>query len=181
MLLKKMILQYLINLLTSLKAIHDGAMPMQLKASFKMGVLVSVPTFIIEQVTNWSIENYDYIVFVLASIAIDHFLGTLKHAFWTRDFCMKKNIIGICIKIGLVVLVGFLFEGLGIIVKHDTPIKDYLITVTRLMVFLYPAGSAFGNSSVISGGKFPPQGWITKLKSFQANLNPNEFKNKNDE
>lgn len=176
-----MIFNYLINLLTSLKAIHDGEIPMQIKSAFKMGFLVSLPTFIIEKITNWSLENTDYIGFVLGAIAIDHFLGTIKHAFWSRDFCMKKNIIGISIKIGLVVLVGFLFEGLGIIFKHDTPIKDYLITVTRLMVFLYPAGSAFGNSSVISGGKFPPSGWIKKLKSFQANLNPNEFKNKDNE
>lgn len=175
--LKIMILKYLIGVVSSLKIIHAGTIVAKIKASIKLGFLLSFPTFIWDQISQWGIDNSDYLAIVLMAIAIDHILGTFKHLFVNRDFSMRKNIIGICVKIGLVVSVGFLFEGLNIIIHQDTLIKDYLIIVTRLIVFLYPAGSAFGNSAVISGGKFPPSAWMDKLKKFQKNLDPNDLGN----
>lgn len=118
---------------------------------------------------------------VLLAIIVDHLLGSWKHAFIKRDFTWLKNISGLAVKIGLVVCVGFLFEGLNVILKNDNIIKDYLTVVTRLIVFLYPAGSAFGNASVISGGVFPPTSWLDKLKKFQKNLDTNEFTDNNNE
>jgi hypothetical protein len=47
-------------------------------------------------------------------------------------------------------------------------------------VFLYPAGSAFMNSAVLTNGKFPPMGWISILNNFNKNLDLNTFKKEDD-
>lgn len=174
-----MILKYLLALVVNLKLIHIGSLSIKLQAAAKLGLCLSIPAFIFEMVVKWGVNNSDYVGFCLLAIMIDHVLGTIRHLFIDRDFTIKKNIKGMVIKIGLVVSVGLLFEGLNVIVKNDSIIKEYIVMTTRLMVFLYPAGSAFGNSSILSGGKFPPTSWIDKLKKFQENLNANEFKNKN--
>lgn len=174
-----MILKYLLALVVNLKLIHIGSLSIKLQAAAKLGLCLSIPAFIFEMVVKWGVNNSDYVGFCLLAIMIDHVLGTIRHLFIDRDFTIKKNIKGMVIKIGLVVSVGLLFEGLNVIVKNDSIIKEYIVMTTRLMVFLYPAGSAFGNSSILSGGKFPPTAWIDKLKKFQENLNANEFKNKN--
>lgn len=150
----------------------------KLKSATKLGFLLSPIPFLFDQIMKWTIENGDYISFVMIAIAIDHILGTLKHLM-IGDFSMKTNLIGLMTKIGLVVACGLLFEGLNNIVTHETLVKDYLTITTRLIVFLYPAGSAFGNSTFLSGGKFPPQIWLDKLQRFQttlktSELNPNE-------
>lgn len=178
MIFKNMILQYLINVMTSLKLIHAGTVIVKIKSSMKLGIMISPFAFLIDKLTEWGMGNGEYISFVLIAIAIDHVLGTLKHLS-LMQFSIKKNIVGLMTKIGLVVACGMLFEGLNAIITHETLIKDYLTIVTRLIVFLYPAGSAFGNSTFLSGGKFPPQSWLDKLKSFQTNLDPKGFQEKN--
>jgi len=158
--------------------ITASSLLIKLKSSAKLGFLLSVPTFIWDHVTTWGIDNSEYLIFVMTAIAIDHVLGTLRHLFLDSDFSFRKNITGICVKVGLVVAIGMLFEGLNHIITKQSIIKDYLIVTTRLMVFLYPAGSAFSNSSKITGGKFPPGVWLLKLKEFQKNLDPAELGNK---
>lgn len=179
MILKNMVLSYLINILLSLKLIHVGSFVIKLKASIKLAFLLSPIIFIWDKISKWGMDNSEYISFVLLAIAIDHILGTIKHL-KIKDFKIKKNITGLMTKIGLVVACGLLFEGLNVIINQETLVKDYLTILTRLIVFLYPAGSAFGNSAFLSNGKFPPQSWLDKLKSFQSNLDPHEFKDKKD-
>jgi hypothetical protein len=178
MILKKMILQYFINVLTNLNLIHIGTLEVKLQSTAKLAIFLSIPAYLFEHIVNWGVDNSDYVGFCMLAIVIDHILGTIRHLFIDRDFTIKKNIKGMVIKLGLVLCVGFLFEGLNVIVKNDSFIKEYLMITTRLMVFLYPAGSAFGNSSILSGGKFPPKSWIDKLKTYQENLDTKEFKNK---
>lgn len=173
-----MLLNYLIAIVASLKGIGIGTMLMKLKASAKLGVLLSPLVYILDRLTEWGIDNQDYILLVMGAIAFDHALGSAKHAFVLKDFTFRKNIEGLITKIGLVVACGFLFEATNIIIKKDSVVTDYLTIVTRLMVFMYPAGSAFWNSSVLSGGKFPPKSWLDKLTLFQSNLNPDSLTKK---
>lgn len=181
MIIQSMFLTYLIELLCSLKMINAGSIIIKLKSAVKLGFLLSPFPFFFEQIAQWTIDNNEYISFVLIAISIDHILGTLKHL-TIGDFSIKRNLIGLMTKIGLVVACGLLFEGLNSIVTHETLVKDYLTITTRLIVFLYPAGSAFGNSTFLSNGKFPPQIWLDKLQRFQTTLNANEFKsNKHDQ
>lgn len=174
---------YAITVLDNFTLIHTGSMEAKIKAVTKVGVLLSPFLLLIESIidnlTAWSIGNSTYIQVVLMAIIIDHVLGSIKHLFWTKDFSMKKNLTGIVIKVGLTIMCGFLFEGLNHLITEKSIVKDYLTITTRCVVFLYPAGSAFSNSSVISGGKFPPVGWMNKLKRFQTHLDPKDFQQPN--
>lgn len=156
--------------------IHTGTFLAKVKSTFFLGVGVSPIAYVIEQITSWSLKNQDYILFVLGAIAIDHILGSILHAFYKRDFTWRKNLEGLIIKISLAVAMGFLFEGVNHLIKEDSFIKNYLVMVLRLSVFLYPASSAFMNSSVITNGKFPPTGWINKIRAFNSNLELKELK-----
>lgn len=176
--IKKMVLSYLIGIVGSLQKMCVGTIAVKIKATITLGILISPFALIMERFSKWTFDNSNYITVVLIAIAIDHGLGTAKHLWWDNDFKLGKNTIGLMKKIGLVVACGFLFEGMNIIIHKESIIVDYLTIVTRLIVFLYPAGSAFGNSTVMSNGKFPPQSWLDKLKQFQTNLDPKEFQPK---
>ena len=171
-----MTLNFISFITKHLLIIQKGVFLAKLKSAGTLAITFSPLTYVVEHLMDWSIANQDYIVLVLGAIAIDHILGTLVHFFIKRDFSIKINIHGILIKLGLVVAMGFLFEGLNNIIKEDSFIKSYLTIVLRLTVFLYPAGSAFVNSSIITRGKFPPIGWINKVKKFSENLDLNEMK-----
>lgn len=171
---------YAITVLKNFTLIHTGTMFIKAKATTKLGVLLSPFLLTFEKIANWTIENSEYIVWVLGAVIIDHLLGTIKHLWFTRTFSMKKNVTGMMVKLALVVAGGFLFEGLNQLIdpnagKMAEYTKDYLTITTRIIVFLYPAGSAFSNMSIISGGKFPPVGWMERLKKFQTNLDPSGF------
>jgi hypothetical protein len=181
--IKKMILTYLIGIVASLQKLCVGTITMKIKATITLGLMVSPFALIFERTmerfSKWSFDNSNYIIVVLIAIAIDHVLGTAKHLWWDKDFKVSKNIIGLMVKLSLVVACGFLFEALNVIIDKDTIIQEYLTIVTRLIVFIYPAGSAFASSTIMSNGKFPPQSWLDRLKKFQANLDPQEFQPKN--
>ena len=158
------------TIIDSFIKIHTGTLFIKIKSSFILALSVSPLAYIIEKLSKWTINNQDYIMVVLGAIIIDHIVGTILHAFYRKDFTWKKNFTGIAVKVSLVIMIGFIFEGLNVIAKHDSVLKDYLIIVTRLSVFLYPAGSALMNTSEITGGVFPPIGWVRKIKSFNQNL-----------
>jgi hypothetical protein len=186
MLLKKMILVYLIHVLSAIKNMTSvDHLDVKMMATIKLGILLSPITFLFDLMSKWTIDNGDFIGVVLGAIIIDHILGSIKHAFYYMDFTWRENIRGIFTKIALVVACGFLFEGLQVVIHGETILTEYLKTITRLIVFLYPAGSAFQNSSVLTGGKFPPNIWLEKLKKFQKDMKIENFnqdiKNKKNE
>ncbi|SFS30882.1 phage holin family protein [Lutibacter maritimus] len=160
---------------SNLALIHKGTFLVKLKSSASLAIALSPIAYVTEKITHWAFDNQEYVMFVFIAIAIDHLLGSILHLI-KRDFSLKKNITGLITKIGLVVAVGFLFEGVNAIAKDDSFIKEYLVIVLRLTVFMYPAGSAFYNSSILTKGKFPPIGWMNKLKKFEENLDLKNFK-----
>jgi len=150
--------------------IHQGSLSIKLKAVAKLSLAVSPVAYIIEKVTLWSLLNQDFMAGILAAIIIDYIIGCMYHGFKKRDWDNKKNIQGLLTKIGFAATAAILFEILsGMTIKHQN-IYDYLQLITRLMVFLYPAGSAFMNMSALTDGAFPPTGWINRIKRFNKDL-----------
>jgi len=140
------------------------------KSHIILGFTLGMPFSLIEFFYRWWATNQEYVTFVFFAISIDHALGSIVHKFFKKDFTIKANAKGLLTKTGLVVLVGLLFEGVGAIIVKESFITAYILTVLRLIVFLYPAGSAFRNSSILSGGKFPPKSWIDRITNFENNL-----------
>jgi hypothetical protein len=156
-------------LLRHLLIIHTGVWYAKIKSSFTLGVTLSPIAFIIEKATHWYLDNQTYIYWVCLAIVIDWAVGVIKHLM-LKTFSWKRMGNGILLKVGMALMAGLLFEALPYFLKEDNLVSDSLIIVTRLSVFMYPAGSAFMNMTVVTKGEFPPIGWIKWLKSFNENL-----------
>lgn len=169
-------LNFIIKIITiNLIAMHNGTVIAKFKGAFFLSIVPAlIGTF--SFVSEWISENGGYIFFVSVAVAIDHVLGSAVHLFVKKDFSAKKNLSGIVVKIGLVLCIGVLFEGFQFIYKEDNFVSDYLTIISRLMVFLYPAGSAFMNSAILTKGAFPPVGWIQKVSKFNQSLNLDQFR-----
>lgn len=143
----------------------------------KLAVVFTPFIFIWNKLTNWGLENQDYILIVVGAILIDWIFGTIKHLFFTKTFSIKKNAIGITTKVSLAVAGGFLFEGLNYLTQE----AEYLVIstkiVTRVIILMYPALSAFENIYIVSGEKFPPKAWMERLQKWQKSLDPKDLTN----
>lgn len=159
----------------NLVLIHSGPALERLQGSFMLSLIASPIAYIFDHINEWYFNNYSYIAFVFVAIIFDHILGTWVHAFVKKDFCMRKNIVGFFTKTVLVIMVGIIVEGMGNILGPENIIKEYFSIMARLMVFIYPAGSALMNCYVITNGNFPPLGFIKKLRKFNENMNLKEF------
>lgn len=162
--------------LKNLVVIHKGSIASKIKSTFLISFSLSPFPFLVEKLTNWYMANYGYVAFVLIAILFDHFLGSWVHAFIKRDFEMKKNIQGLFIKCAMVLVVGILGEGFQHILGTANFLTDYFNLMTRLMVFVYPAGSSLMNCAIITNGRFPPTSWISKITHFNSDMDLNYFK-----
>lgn len=168
-------------ILTTILAMFKGGMFIKLKSTVILGAVFSPFVYAFDNINAWSLLNKDYIFAVLLAIMIDHLVGSIYHGFKARDFSLKKNIIGLTLKLSLCTFNGVLFELLnGMTVNHKW-LYDYLLLVTRLIVFLYPFTSAMINSSKLTNGVFPPIGWMEKITNFNKNLDLKEFVKKEDD
>jgi len=128
-------------------------------------LFLSIPATITSALTHWTLTNGDYIRVVLIGIIIDHALGTVVHLI-KRDFSILKNITGLALKLFIIICMGLLFESLGTLVKAQSFIYTYLITVLHIGVFLYPAKSAMLNSHILTKGVFPPRIVVKTVSKF---------------
>lgn len=165
---------------TALLQIHKGAFGVKLFASLKLSLPLSITAWLIESITSWTVSNKEYITGVLVCIAIDHAIGSAYHAFKVRDFTIKKNATGLMLKLTMCAGGAILFEIIQMILHDVSFVYEYLKIITRLIIILYPAGSAFMNMSAITNGVFPPLGWIKKIKAFNEDLDLDKFNNKKD-
>lgn len=141
----------------------------KLIAGLKVAIIMS-PFSLLGGLRMWADENSLYVSLVMGAILCDWFLGTIKHAFWCKDFHWKENIKGILVKCILVIIMGGVYEGIQHFTVDVTGITKYIINILRLTVFMYPAMSIVRSSRVISDGKFPPQGIYNAIEKWTANL-----------
>lgn len=160
-----------------LLAIHTGTLIVKIKSSFEIAILFTPLTFLIERINEWTLANAIYIGWVLWAILADWFIGVWVHL-KRGDFSWGKNALGLVLKIGMALFAGSLFEALPYFLKHDNIVSQILLIVTRLAVFLYPAGSALTNMAEITNGKFPPVGLFKKINMFNNDLDLKAFKQK---
>lgn len=164
---------------TALLQLHKGAFVIKLYGALKLALPLSVLTWVVERFTAWGISNQEYIGGVLGCIAVDHLIGSIYHL-RQRDFTIKRNAIGLVTKLALCAGAALMFEIIQGALREAPFIYEYLKIITRLIVILYPAGSAFMNMSALTNGVFPPLGWMKKIKAFNENLDLDKFKGKQD-
>lgn len=154
----------------------------KLYSCLSLAIPIALPLSLISGVMDglnaWVIDERMYLWAVGLCITGDHIIGSWYHLKVKKDWNSGKNAWGLVGKISLCVIAGSMFESIAIVLKDMPLVYDYLKIVTRLMVLLYPAGSAFMNMSEITNGKFPPIGWVNRIKAFNKDL---ELKNFRDE
>ena len=159
--------------------IADGDLPTKFLSALKLSLFAYPFILILDKLVKWGVPNQDYILIVLGAILVDWFFGIWKHL-KKRTFSFKQNAFGLVIKIALTTGAAFLFEGLGTIVKDSADIIVVsLTTVTRVIVFLYPAVSAWQNIYIVSDERFPPKAWMDRINKFNENLNVKELTDEN--
>lgn len=161
--------------------IHKGTAVLKLQSTLLLSLISTPFVFMSEGVLDWFNLNVEFISFVFGAVVIDHIVGTYVHLYIKRDFELKKNIKGFFMKTALIVVVFFIGRGMVSILGEESLVSNYFRIVMRLMVFLYPAGSALVNCSVITKGKFPPLGFMKKISQFNSNMDLSEFKKKENE
>ena len=160
--------------------IADGDLPTKFLSALKLSIIAYPFILIWDKLVKWGVPNQDYILIVLGAILVDWFFGIWKHL-KKRTFSFKHNAFGLIIKIALTAGAAFLFEGLGNIVKDSADIIVVsLTTVTRVIVFLYPAVSAWQNIYIVSDERFPPKAWMDRINKFNENLNVKELTDEKD-
>ena len=177
----KLLFHFFKHLIGNLTNLHNGVGYHKVFAAVKLATVPAIFVTISEGFTKWYIINQWFMVFVFCAIAIDHLLGSIIHAFYKRDFTFKKNLSGLLTKIGACIAGYMMFIMMHEIIKDVDYIAIYFKVLLQLTVFIYPAGSALGNLSILTGGKFPPIGWMNKIAKFQENLELENFKTKKDE
>lgn len=165
-------------IIKNLVLMHKGTVVLKIKSTFVLALISTPFAFMTEGVLDWFKLNVEFISFVFGAVILDHLIGSYVHAYIKRDFTLKKNVQGFFMKTALIVAVFFLGRGMVSILGDDNLVAAYFRTIMRLMVFLYPAGSALVNCSIITKGKFPPLGFMNKISQFNSNLDLNEFKEK---
>ena len=155
--------------------IADGDLPTKFSSALRLSLIASPFILIWDKIVKWGVPNQDYILIVLGAILVDWFFGIWKHL-KKRTFSFKQNALGLIIKVALTTGAAFLFEGLNSIVKDSADIIVVsLTTVTRVIVFLYPAVSAWQNIYIVSDERFPPKVWMDRINKFNENLNVKEL------
>lgn len=172
------------NLLTwithKLLIIQTGTILMKLKATLKLAILFSPAFSFWKFLREFLLHDIEFMTLIALAIIIDHIIGSWMW-FKLRKFSLKRNLTGLLTKMGLCVAGFLLFEGFNVILTPESFVGNYFKIVTNLSLFLYPAGSAFMNMNVITRGKFPPIGWIEKIKKYNEDLDISKFqKIKND-
>jgi hypothetical protein len=182
---------FTIYLLKQLLKCTGNSYAYSLLATFKLSIILTPFIWAYDKMFQWGLDNQDYIIIVMGAILVDYIFGTIKHVWFTKTdkgrptFTLKGNVVGLMLKLTLAVAGGFLFEGLSHLTKEATFLETSLKIITRVIVFMYPAISAWENIYIVSGEKFPPKKWMEKLGLYKAsgdfrdlvNKDINEFKN----
>lgn len=152
-------------IIKNLTLIHAGTAGQKTLAAIKLAAVPAVGLSLTERFAGWYIDNSAFISFVLMAICIDAILGGWVH-FIKHDFNFRKLFWGFATKTMVLVFGYVLFEMIHQIVQDVEIIATYFKITLQLVVMLYPAGSALGNISILTNGKFPPIGWMKRLERF---------------
>lgn len=160
---------------------HKGTVTLKIQSTFLLSLFSFPFALIYEGFSNWLNLNIEFISFLFVAVIIDHLIGSYVHAYIKKDFTLKQNLKGLLMKTSLIIMVFIIGHGMVNILGKEDIITNYFNTIMRLMVFLYPAGSALVNCSIITKGKFPPLGFMKKVAKFNNTFDLSSFKEESSE
>ena len=164
--------------LNNLVLLYKGGVFAKINASFKLCMFPAVAVSAFEYFSGLYTTDLSFLYGVLLVLMIDHVLGTYLHYFVDKDFTFKANLLGLLKKL-TVILSGYSM----LLIMHDALdevefLDVYFKVMVKLMVLLYPLGSALVNMSKVTNGAFPPSGLLKKIKNFEKTGDLDSLKQK---
>ncbi len=120
-----------------------------------------------------------FLNWIVVCLIIDMVAGMWKH-YKLHSFSWKRLYLGLLEKIGVSFLGMVLFNSIFSIHEWGgiDSAKNYLILIGKLANLMYICGSCFNNLYVITGGKFPPVGWMRRMSNFNETLDTKNLTDK---
>ena len=165
--------------LKTLALLEQGSIAVKLTTAFILSILTSPMVYVFNRIKPFIIPETDFVVVITVAIIVDWITGMMK--WWLRKkFDFRKMIIGLLEKVAISFFSMILFNGLGAIteLQQHPDLRSYLVLVGKLAIFFYVTGSAFNNMYFITGGKFPPVGWMNRMKNFEQTADIDSFTEK---
>ena len=165
-------------ILKNLVLLYRGGFFVKINASFKLCMLPAVAVSVFEYFSGLYTTDLSFLYGVLFVLMVDHVLGSYLHYFVDKDFTFKANLLGLLKKL-TVILSGYSM----LLIMHDALdevefLDVYFKVMVKLMVLLYPLGSALVNMSKVTNGAFPPSGLLKKIKNFEKTGDLDSLKQK---
>lgn len=182
--MKILFINFCIFLLQQFEGVHSGKMVQKLKSSAAIGVTISPIALIFQSYTNWFFSEVLFMTIIGVALLADLLLGMIAHApRYLDDFDLFTMLWKFMVKFVVCYTAIFVF-GLFVILFHSYGLNIGIYTklAASFSILCYPALSALGNMSIVTGGAFPPKDWIMALESKRKKLMLGEFlNNKKDE
>lgn len=165
------------TILTFMVLLEKGTVSVKVTISLCFSLLIAPIAWLIEHFQTTFFPDINYVFILSVAIAVDLFTGMWKHR-KLHDFDFKDLYQGLLTKIAVSFCGAILFGGVTSIsdFQNHPDIKSYLLLIGKIANFLYVAGSAWNNLFIITNGKFPPVGWMRRMKSFNENISLNDLR-----
>lgn len=148
----------------------------------KWGTILS-PLFYFIQ--TYVFGDYTFFVFFLVLFVMDIVSGGLKHFWKVHDFSFTQLGMKAFLKFAVcsIALVTFnvMSKTLDTPDQIDDVINIYLFALGKTIVVVFVGGSVFENLYAITNGKFPPIGWLNRIKKFNESVDIKDLTRDNNE
>jgi len=162
--------------LNIMSILEYGSLKIKLLYSVVLAGLLSPIPYLIESLKYYFVIDVAFTKLIAWLIIFDLIFGIWKHL-KIKNFSFKLMMYGLLIKITVSYFAMMVFNGFGTIegISH-LDVKIYILLVGKLTNFFYVAGSIFNNMYIITSGRFPPVGWMKRMKRFNETLDISIFK-----
>lgn len=153
--------------LSQLKNIELGSVLGQLRASFNIAFLLSPFGFLLHLFDVFVFTDRAFVAILGVCLFGDLAAGVFKHIKF-GTFRLKRMFLGFLEKCFISFLAMVLFNAMGSIKEFQAnpTALDAFNLFAKLLNTVYVAGSAFSSIYVITGGKFPPESWMNRIRKF---------------
>lgn len=163
-------------LLTIMALMEKGSVSVKLLTAFTVTLAVSPFAYFIDVVHKRVFNDHGILEVLVICIIADLITGIWKHL-KQHTFDWKRLYTGLIEKVGISMIGMIIFNSIGSIEELSklAGFKEWLVLVGKLTNVLYVGGSALNNLYVVSGGQFPPVGWMKRMKAFNSDLDLKEL------
>jgi phage-related holin len=139
----------------------------KIQASITLTLLSSPVIWVLSALGTYVFPDRKFIGVLFVLFMADIATGIVKH-WMAHTFSFKELYTHLLLKLFVTIVGMALFNTLALVDSGDDAkvIVDYFKLAGKVFNAFYVGGSAFSNLFIITGGKFPPVGFMKRTKKF---------------